>query len=128
MGDIVILGMPISLGTMIYQAFAFTVLTWVLHKYAVKKLVKVIENRKESIAKQLTLAEKNKMEAEKLLKEQTELLQKAKQEGISIIESSRRDAEQIVKDARKDAMRIRAQAFEELQKRRSVMNNEKDIC
>ena len=57
MGDITIFGLPVSLGTMIYQAIIFTVLVFILKKLVFKKIVGVMESRKSHIENQLQLTE-----------------------------------------------------------------------
>ncbi len=122
MGDFTIFGLPVSLGTMIYQAAIFTVLVLLLKKFVFKKLVNVMESRKEYIANQLQLSEKYKLEAEKTLEEQYEQLREARKEAIEILKHSeqeaklivkdaKEEAKQIIKDAKNEASYIRSQAF-----------------
>jgi F-type H+-transporting ATPase subunit b len=116
MGDIVIFGMPISLGTMIYQAFLFTVLIFILKRKLLGKVLAAMENRRESIDSRLTLAEKYKREAEELLMNQREMTDKATREAKQLIADSRQEADLIVKAARKDALVIRSQAYQEMKR------------
>jgi F-type H+-transporting ATPase subunit b len=116
MGDIVIFGMPISLGTMIYQAFLFTVLIFILKRKLLGKVLAAMENRRESIDNKLTLAEKYKREAEELLMKQREMTDKATREAKQLMADSRQEADLIVKAARKDALVIRSQAYQEMKR------------
>jgi F-type H+-transporting ATPase subunit b len=116
MGDIEIFGMPISLGTMIYQAILFTILIFILKRKLLGKVLEALENRRDSIENKLKLAETCKQEAENLLMEQREMTQKATQEAKEIILQARQEASAIVKAARKDALVIRSQAYQDMRR------------
>lgn len=73
MGDISIFGIPISLGTMIYQAVIFTILIYILKNKYLSKLLDALEKRRETIQNKLMLAESYKKEAEEELRKQREL-------------------------------------------------------
>lgn len=110
MGDFQILGIPISLGTMIYQAAIFTVLVLLLKKFVFKKLVNVMETRKQYIERQLQLSEQYKHQAEKVLEDQTDLLKLARKQAINILNHSQEEANMIVNDAKKEAGKILKEA------------------
>lgn len=112
MGEFEIFGMPVSLGTMIYQAVIFTALIWILKKKFLGKLVDAMENRRESIDNQLNLAETYKREAEEELLKQREMTDIASQEAKQIIAKAREEANIILKAARKEAFTIRTEAYE----------------
>ena len=112
MGEFEIFGMPVSLGTMIYQAVIFTALIWILKKKFLGKLVDEMENRRESIDIQLNLAETYKREAEEELLKQREMTEKTTQEAKQIIAKAREEANIILKAARKEAFTIRTEAYE----------------
>lgn len=116
MGDIVILGLPISLGTMIYQAVLFTALIFILKRKFLGKVVNALENRRESIDTQLKLAESSKKEAEEELLKQREITQKATREAKEMIARAREEALSIIKAARKEAFSIRTEAYEHQQR------------
>jgi F-type H+-transporting ATPase subunit b len=113
LGDFTILGLPISPGTMIYQAFIFTVLTLLLKKFALKKLVNVIDTRKNHIENQLKTAEMYKHEAEKNLEASNFTLKKARKEAREILSHSETEAERIIKDAKVEAKKILKEAKED---------------
>lgn len=106
MGDFYIFGIPVSLGTMIYQATIFTVLVLLLKKFVIKKLVKVIELRKDYIENQLTLTEKYKSEAKQDAEVYLQSILKSKKDAQEILEHSRKEAALIIKDAEKEAYEI----------------------
>ncbi len=112
MGDIEILGIPISLGTMIFQAVIFTILIYILKNKYLSKLLDALEKRRDSIANKLMLAESYKKEAEEELLKQRELTKNAVRESKRIITNARDEAAVILRDARKDALTIRTEAFE----------------
>lgn len=113
MGDFTIFGLPVSLGTMIFQAALFTVLVFLLKKFVFKKLVNVMETRKQYIEKQLQLSEKYKLDAEKVLEEQNELLRQARKEARELMKHSEIEGKLIIKDAKEEAKLILKEAKEE---------------
>jgi len=113
MGDFEIFGMPVSLGTMIYQAILFTILIFILKRKMLGKVVEAMENRRETIENELKLAESFKHEAETNMIKQRELTEEATNEGRKIIAKARAEAGNIVKEARKEALLIRTQAYDD---------------
>lgn len=113
MGDFTLFGLPISLGTMIYQAFIFTVLTLLLKKYVLKKLVNIMETRKLHIEKQLQIAEMNKLEAAQNLETSNITLKHARKTAREILENSQSEAELIIHDAKIEAKKLLKEAKEE---------------
>lgn len=113
MGDFEIFGMPVSLGTMIYQAVLFTVLIFILKNKMLNKVVEAMEKRRNTIENELNLAETYKMEAEADMMRQRELTEQATQEARKIIAKGREEAATVVKEARKEALMIRTQAFDD---------------
>jgi F-type H+-transporting ATPase subunit b len=111
-GDIKILGISISLGTMIFQAVIFTILIYVLKNKYLSKLLDALEKRRDSIANKLMLAESYKKEAEEELLKQRELTKNAVRDSKRIITNARDEAAIILRDARRDALKIRTEAFE----------------
>lgn len=112
MGEFEIFGMPVSLGTMIFQAVIFTALIWILKQKFLSKLVGAMENRRESIDNQLNLAETYKREADEERLKQREMTEKATQEAKQIMAKAREEANVILKAARKEAFTIRTEAYE----------------
>lgn len=106
-------GLPISLGTMIYQAFIFTVLTFLLKRYVYQKLVNIMETRKLHIEKQLQIAEKANFEAKQKLEETNVTLKQARQTAKEILEHSESEGEHILHEAKVEAKRILKEAKEE---------------
>lgn len=113
MGDVVIFGLPVALGTMIYQALLFTVLFWLMKKFVLNKVVAVMEKRKQAIAQQLNLAERYRKEGELTLKTQQELLEKARFEARDIIRKGEKEAQEILKEAKNEAALIHSDAYKQ---------------
>ncbi|MGJ7919019.1 ATP synthase F0 subunit B [Neobacillus sp. LXY-4] len=113
MGDFEIFGMPVSLGTMIYQAILFTVLIFILKNKFLAKIVGALENRRETIENELRLAETYKRDAEENMMKQREITEQAAQEARKMILNGRQEAENIIKEARKEALMIRTQAYDD---------------
>ncbi|ETI67621.1 ATP synthase F0 subunit B [Neobacillus vireti] len=126
MGDITLFGIPISFGTMIYQAIIFTVLVLILKKLVFKKLVNILDNRKQHIENQLKLTEKYKLEAEKNLKASETFLKQAWTDSREIRKHSENEANLILQEAKNKAKQILKEAKEEafLSRSRSLSQND----
>jgi F0F1-type ATP synthase membrane subunit b/b' len=111
MGDFEIFGLPVSLGTMIYQAVMFTILIFILKRKLLRKVVDALENRRKSIEEELQLAEKYRQDAESNMIKQREITEQAEQEAKKLIAKARQEAASIVKEAKKEALLIRTQAY-----------------
>jgi F-type H+-transporting ATPase subunit b len=110
----------LTLGTMIVQLIIFFILMFLVKKYALAPLLATMKKRQDYIDQQITAAENNRAEAEKLLKEQQELLQKARLEAKELIEEAKkqkeREAERIIKEAQERAERMIQEATMEIQR------------
>jgi len=102
---------------------AFAIVFFFIWKWAVPAFNKMIEQRQEAIAGQLSDAEKAKRDAESLLTDYKAQMADSKAEGNRIIEEARTTADQmkseVVAKAQADADQILAKAREEAE-------NEKD--
>jgi F-type H+-transporting ATPase subunit b len=81
LGDLTLFGLPISLGTMLYQAVIFTVLVFILKKFVFKKLVDILEKRKQHIDDQLQLTEQYKLGAARNLESSEDVLKQDLKQG-----------------------------------------------
>ncbi|WP_342430136.1 ATP synthase F0 subunit B [Neobacillus sp. FSL H8-0543] len=124
MGDITIFGLPVSLGTMIYQAIIFTVLVFILKKLVFKKIVSVMESRKSHIENQLQLTEQYKIEAEKNLESSTEILTQARKDAREIMKYSEKEANLMISAAKAEAREILQTAKDEAFRTRSFVHKE----
>lgn len=112
MGDITLFGLPIALGTMVYQALIFTVLVFILKKLVFKRLVGVLDKRKQHIEKQLLLTEQYKQEAQRNLELSTEILNQARKDAREILKHSQNEAKLLIIDAKAEAKEILKEAKE----------------
>ncbi|MBO0961287.1 ATP synthase F0 subunit B [Neobacillus sp. MM2021_6] len=113
MGDITLFGLPISLGTMIYQAIIFTILVFILKKFVLIKLVDILDKRKEHIEEQLKLTEKYKFEAKVNFEDSEGILKQAKIEAREIIKHSENQAKQLIQEAKDEVKQIKKTAKDE---------------
>ncbi|MFZ7945349.1 MULTISPECIES: ATP synthase F0 subunit B [Bacillaceae] len=113
MGDLTLFGLPISLGTMVYQAIIFTVLVFILKRFVFKKLVDILDKRKEHIENQLELTEKYKFDAKINLQASEDILKKAKIEAREILQRSEKEAMQIIQDAKEEVRKIKKEENED---------------
>lgn len=111
--------MELYWGSFALQIVAFVILFLLLWKFAFGPLVNIMETRQQKIQEQIDSAENNKLEVEKLLKDQNENFQQARLEAQVMIErarvSSSKQAEEIIATAKVEAGRIKEQAVQEIQ-------------
>ncbi|MEH7492872.1 ATP synthase F0 subunit B [Neobacillus niacini] len=124
MGDITLFGLPISFGTMVYQALIFTVLVFILKKLVFKKLVGVLDKRKQHIENQLLLTEQYKLEAEKNMELSTEILNQARKDAREIMKHSQHEAKLMIMDAKAEAKEILKEAREVSFRSRSFVHKD----
>src|SRR5690554_3446712 len=103
MGDLFIFDIPISIGTMLYQAIIFSILIFVLHKFFFKKVIRILDNRKQLIVEQLQEVEEYKEKARRKYESQLLEVKLAKMEAQKIRENSRKEAELILHNAKQEA-------------------------
>lgn len=110
--------MSFTWGTMLFQVVAILILMFLLKRYALGPVMKVMNERSEHIEQQITTAEQHRAEAEKLVAEQKEALSQARQEAKDLLERARaqkeREAEEIIRDARERAERMISEAKSEI--------------
>ncbi|CAH2713609.1 ATP synthase subunit b [Neobacillus rhizosphaerae] len=125
MGDFTLFGIPISFGTMIYQAIIFTVLVFILKKFVFKKLVNILDTRKQHIENQLQLTEKYKLDAQKNFEASEAILKQARADAREMMKHNENEAKLIIQDAKDKAKQILKEAKEEafLSRSRSLTQN-----
>ncbi|WP_251552176.1 ATP synthase F0 subunit B [Neobacillus muris] len=112
MGDITLLGLPISLGTMIYQACLFTILTFALKKFVFKKMVGILDMRKQNIENQLKLTEQNNLVAEQNLLASETILKQARMDAREMRKYSENEAKLIIQSAKEEAKHLARESAE----------------
>ncbi|WDV46083.1 F0F1 ATP synthase subunit B [Clostridiaceae bacterium M8S5] len=104
------------------QILATIVLFGVLRYKLYEPVTKMLEGRKDAIAKDIKLAEDQKTEAQKLRKSYEVKISEAKNEAKDIIEASRKRGDQlreeIVTNAKKDANDILEKANKEIDRQK----------
>jgi len=113
LGDLTLFGLPISLGTMLYQAIIFTVLVFILKKFVFKKFVNILEKRKVNIENQLQLTEQYKLDAARNLENSKEIMKQARFDAREMMKHSENEARLIINDAKEKAKHIIKEANEE---------------
>jgi len=116
-------GNPISFDfTYFAQIVSFLILVWVLAKFAWKPLINVMEKRRQTIEDNLTHAENERKEAERLRQEYQAEMQKSRLEAQKIIENAIKDSEaraaEILAEARKETERMKQAALAEIERER----------
>ncbi len=81
------------------QAVTFLVLFWVIKRFALDKIVAMLEERRKTIDKGVTLGLEMEKEKSDLDDKVEELLRKARTEGDKIIAESQAEAGAIIKEA-----------------------------
>lgn len=82
----------LSLGTILAQMLNFFILVWILHRFAYKPLVGMMNARKEQIANDLASAEQSRLEAEQIKADYAAQIAKARQEAQEIVEKAHHQA------------------------------------
>lgn len=98
---------------------SFLILYWFLSKYAFGPLMGVMEKRRQLVQEQIGTAESNRTEALRLLEEQKQALQQARQEAVGIIEQARatssRQSDEAIAAARAESTRIKEDALKDIE-------------
>ncbi len=106
-------------GTIFWTILTFILLMLILKKFAWKPILKTLSDRENKIKVALYQAEQDQKEAEKLLAEQREFLEKARKESVQIINESKKSAEasrkELLEQARTEADRVLERAKHEIE-------------
>ncbi|GAK14488.1 F0F1 ATP synthase subunit B [Geomicrobium sp. JCM 19039] len=115
-----ILGEGIEWGTIIYSVAAFSVLMFVIGKFALKPLMGVMEKRQNQVNDDLDNAEKSRVEAEKYLEQQREELKAARVQAQETLEQASKMSEQqsreVLENAKQEAERIKEAAVQDIER------------
>ena len=82
----------LSPGTILAQMLNFFILVWILHRFAYKPLVGMMNARKEQIANDLASAGQSRLEAEQIKADYAAQIAKARQEAQEIVEKAHHQA------------------------------------
>lgn len=107
-------------GTMLFSLFIFIILFLLLRKYAFGHLMRVMQERQDKIAEDISTAEKSRLEAQRFMKEQEAALNEARQDAQKIIENARqtseKQADKILSEARAEAEHFKKVARAEIER------------
>lgn len=108
----------LNLKSIIFQIIAFAIVLWILNKFAIKKFLAVMDERRAELEKGLSRADEAKTELEKAAKKADETLAEARNEADDILSAAHGEAAQLLKavedKAAHKAERIVAEAREQL--------------
>ena len=82
----------LSPGTILAQMLNFFILVWILHRFAYKPLVGMMNARKEQIANDLASAAQSRLVAEQIKADYAAQIAKARQEAQEIVEKAHHQA------------------------------------
>jgi len=108
-----------GLGLIIWMTIAFSILLWILGKFAWKPIMKGLKEREQSIDEALHAADKAREEMKELKFSNEQLLKEAKEERDIILREARHVKENIIEEAKgkatQEANRIVESAKESIQ-------------
>ncbi|WP_335743546.1 F0F1 ATP synthase subunit B [Salicibibacter kimchii] len=108
----------IQWGNALYQLVIFSLLIWVVSRWALKPLLGVMKKREQQVNDNLDNAEKNRVEAEQYLEQQREELKKAREETQAMLDNATKMSEQqgkeILDNAKEEADRIKEAAVSDI--------------
>lgn len=111
--------MHLNWESLVISGIAFVILYLLLKRYAFGPLFSIMEKRQQMVEEQISTAEKNRAESEKLLAEQKAAIQQAKKEAYDIIEqariSSTKEADSLLAKAKEDAERLTQDALKDIE-------------
>lgn len=108
-----------NLGTMLFQLIVFIILMVLVAKFGMRPVLEMMRKRQDHITGEISAAEENRKEAERVLEEQKAELAKTREEARDIVERAKKrsenEAADILKDAKARADRLVEEAREEIQ-------------
>jgi len=118
----------VDIGLLFWMTLTFSILLFILGKYAWRPIMKMLHEREDSIEKALNAAEEAKKEMLKLKAGNEQLLVEAKEERDALMRDARKVKESIIEEARvkanEEANRIIENARESIQYEKLAAINE----
>lgn len=112
----------LNTGDIIFQLVMFLILLALLKKFAWGPLMGVMKEREDFVANQIEAAEKSRLEAQKNLEEQKNILKEARQEAQNLLATAKAQGdaqrEEILVAGRAEADRIKESAKLEIQQQK----------
>lgn len=90
-------------GLVVWSTLAFSIVLFVLSKFAWKPIMKSIREREDSIDESLAMAERVKSEMAQLKNENEVLLAKAREERAQLLKEARETKDKIINEAKEQA-------------------------
>ncbi|MFC4321905.1 F0F1 ATP synthase subunit B [Litchfieldia salsa] len=119
-------GLNVNLGDIIVQLAVFSLLLFLLRKFALDKLIGMMKQREDHIAGEINSAEKSHQEAKQLIEQQQQLLKEARGEAQGLIESAKKIAEE-QKTAMLQAAKEESDRFKESARKEIIQEREKAV-
>jgi F-type H+-transporting ATPase subunit b len=115
-------GGHINTGDIFFQLIVFIVLLALLKKFAWGPLMGIMKQREEHIGNEISAAENSRLEAQKILQEQRDLLKEARNDAQNLIEGAKKQGdiqrEEIIAAARTEAERMKESAKLEIEQQK----------
>ena len=112
----------INTGDIFFQLIVFIILLALLKKFAWGPLMGIMKTREEHIGNEISAAENSRLEAEKILQEQRNLLKEARTDAQNLIEAAKKQGElqreEIVAASRTESERIKEAAKLEIEQQK----------
>lgn len=83
-----------EIGTFVFSIVMFLIMFWIVSRFGFKPIANMLEKRQTHVETQISEAEENRAQAERLLHEREQLLEEARQEAKYIIDSARSRADE----------------------------------
>ena len=93
-----------SLGLFFWQTLLFTLLLWLLWKFAWKPILSAVNEREEGIRNALASAEEAKKEMQNITADSEKLLKEARAEREVLLKEAREIKEKMISDAKEQAL------------------------
>jgi F-type H+-transporting ATPase subunit b len=110
-------------GTLIVSVIGFLLTFLIIRHYGFKPMAKILDERRRYVENQISEAENGRVQAEKILAEQQELLEKTRREVNDMIEAARQRADEqateIVAQAQEESARMLDEARQLIERERA---------
>ena len=114
-----------------WEVLSFSILFWILYKYAFPPILKTLETREQKIRESLDQAEQSRATAEQKLKEYETKLQAAAKEAEALMAEAKQKAQRLLDEnqqrLRAESERIKEEATQDIEReRRKAVQDIKD--
>lgn len=117
-----------ELGTFIFSILCFLLMFWIVSRFGFKPIAKMLEQRRVHVETQIADAERGRIEAERILAEQQQLLEQARSDAKNLLEAARVRADEqartIIQEAQAESERVLAEGRALIERERAEALNE----